>query len=58
MHPECLGIAACSGHWAKNMPIAKGKGTHFNVLLEADLEHSCPLTVGLETCTKAKVYKE
>jgi anaerobic selenocysteine-containing dehydrogenase len=58
MHPECLGIAACSGHWAKNMPIARGKGTHFNVLLEADLEHSCPLTVGLETCTKAKVYKE
>lgn len=57
MHPQMLGIAACSGHWAKGLPIAKGKGTHFNVLLASDLEHSCPLTIGIETCAKVKVYK-
>ena len=57
MHPQMVGIAACSGHWAKGLPIAKGKGTHFNVLLESDLEHSCPLTIGIETCAKVKIYK-
>ena len=57
MHPQSVAIAACSGHWAKGLPIARGKGTHFNVLLETGLENSCPLTLGIETSVKVRVYK-
>ncbi|NIR12914.1 MAG: molybdopterin-binding protein, partial [Desulfobacterales bacterium] len=31
-HPQTMGIAACSGHWAKGMPVARGKGTNYDTL--------------------------
>ncbi|MFH1091915.1 MAG: molybdopterin dinucleotide binding domain-containing protein [Pseudomonadota bacterium] len=57
IHPRCLGIAACSGHWSKGLPIARGKGSHFNVLLEPDQEHVDPMVQGIETSVRVKVYK-
>ncbi|MCX6013099.1 MAG: molybdopterin-dependent oxidoreductase, partial [Chloroflexi bacterium] len=56
-HPQCISISACSGAWARGMPIARGKGTNFNILLESDFEHVCPVCFSIETATKAKVYK-
>lgn len=56
-HPQTVAIAACSGHWAKGLPIAKGKGTNFDILLELDWRHIDPLSLNIETCTRAKVYK-
>jgi len=56
-HPLTVAIAACSGHWAKGQPIAKGKGTNFDVLLELDLNHCDPISLNLETCARVKVYK-
>ncbi len=56
-HPQVIGIAACSGHWAKGQPIARGKGTNFDVLLELDQEHLDPICTTLETCAKTKVRK-
>jgi molybdopterin-containing oxidoreductase family molybdopterin binding subunit len=58
IHPECLGIAACSGHWSPNMPVAKGKGVLFNELLEVDLEHSDPANLNMDLCVKVRIYKE
>ena len=56
-HPQTMGIAACSGHWAKGLPIAKGKGTNFDNLLEIDLKHVDPVSMNLETCVRVKVRK-
>ncbi len=56
-HPQTIGIAACSGHWAKGLPIAKGKGTNFDNLLELDLKHSDPVSLNIETAVRVKVRK-
>ncbi|MBI4290255.1 MAG: molybdopterin-dependent oxidoreductase [Betaproteobacteria bacterium] len=55
MHPEGLGVGGCAGHWAKGMPIAKGKGVFFNDLLELDAAHSSPVNLNLDLCAKVKV---
>jgi anaerobic selenocysteine-containing dehydrogenase len=57
IHPKCVAIAACSGGWAKGAPIAYGKGTNFNILLESDFKHSCPVCWSIETAMMVKVYK-
>jgi len=57
VHPQCIGIATTAGHWVKGQPIAYGKGVHFNVLMELDLEHSDPVCLSVETAAKVKVYK-
>ncbi|MBW2028536.1 MAG: molybdopterin-dependent oxidoreductase [Deltaproteobacteria bacterium] len=54
-HPRTIGIAACSGHWAKGMPIARGKGTNFDTLIENDLEHCDPVSLNLETAVRVRV---
>jgi anaerobic selenocysteine-containing dehydrogenase len=56
-HPKTIAIAACSGHWAKGLPIAKGKGTNFDNLLEIDLQHADPVSLNLETAVRVKVSK-
>jgi molybdopterin-containing oxidoreductase family molybdopterin binding subunit len=56
-HPQTIGIAGCSGHWGKGMPIARGKGTNFDILLELDLKHVDPVSLNLETCVRAKVRR-
>ena len=57
MHPKCIAIAACSGGWAKGAPIAYGKGTNFNILLESDFKHACPVCWSQETAQMVKIYK-
>ncbi|MCX5803898.1 MAG: molybdopterin-dependent oxidoreductase [Proteobacteria bacterium] len=56
-HPQAISIAACSGHWAKGLPIARGKGTNFDNLLEIDLKHSDPVSLNIETAARVKVIK-
>ncbi|MGD0234435.1 MAG: molybdopterin dinucleotide binding domain-containing protein [Syntrophorhabdales bacterium] len=56
-HPEVLGIMGTAGHWAKGQPIARGKGTNFNFLMEARLEECDPVSLNLEVCLKVKVKK-
>jgi len=56
-HPQTVAIAACSGHWAKGLPIARGKGTNFDNLLEIDLKHSDPISLNLETAVRVKVSR-
>ncbi|MBI4292651.1 MAG: molybdopterin-dependent oxidoreductase [Betaproteobacteria bacterium] len=55
IHPEGLGIAACAGHWSKGMPVAKGKGVHFNELLENNWEHVSPVNLNIDLCVRVKV---
>jgi len=56
-HPQTVAIAACSGGWALGQPIAYGKGTNFNILLESDSKHACPVCFNQETAAAVKVYK-
>jgi anaerobic selenocysteine-containing dehydrogenase len=56
-HPKTVAIAACSGAWAKGTPVAYGKGTNFNILLESDFKHACPISWNQETAATVKVYK-
>ncbi|MBA7715560.1 hypothetical protein ES703_124611 [subsurface metagenome] len=56
-HPKLVGIAACSGHWAKGMPIARGKGTNYDRLMEIDLDHVDPVSLNIETATRVRVRK-
>lgn len=55
VHPEAVGIGGCAGHWAKTLPVARGKGVFFNELLEVDWEHTSPVNLGLDTCVKLRV---
>jgi molybdopterin-containing oxidoreductase family molybdopterin binding subunit len=57
IHEKTVGIAACSGHWAKGMPVAKGKGANFDILMEIDLKHCDPICLNLETAVRVKVRK-
>jgi len=56
-HPQVVGIATCGGHWTKSQPIALGKGTNFNELLELDQDHLDPICTTLETCVRARIRK-
>lgn len=57
IHPECVGIGGCAGHWAKTLPVANGKGVFFNDLLEIDWEHSSPVNLNLDTCVKLRIAR-
>lgn len=57
IHPEVVGIAGTFGHWAEGMPVAKGKGVHFNTLLPSTLDRVDMVSVVLDACVKVKVYK-
>ena len=54
---QTVSIAACSGHWAAGMPIARGKGTNFDALLENDLNHVDHLCLNLETAVRVKINR-
>ena len=56
-HPQTLGIAGTAGHWAKGQPIARGKGTNCNFLIEATFENCDPISLNLETCVKVNISK-
>jgi molybdopterin-containing oxidoreductase family molybdopterin binding subunit len=55
VHPEGLGVGGCAGHWAKTLPVARGKGIFYNELLEIDWEHTSPVNLNLDTCVKLRV---
>jgi molybdopterin-containing oxidoreductase family molybdopterin binding subunit len=57
IEPKHLAIAAVAGHWGKYMPIAHGKGTFFNDLVEMDLDHTDPLTFNQDICCRVRIYK-
>ncbi|MBI4232876.1 MAG: molybdopterin-dependent oxidoreductase [Chloroflexi bacterium] len=57
IHPQVVGIPGTFGHWAKGLPIAQGKGVHFNALVPADLSRIGPLAGSNDFCVGVKVYK-
>jgi len=57
VHPEVVGVAGIFGHWAKGLPIAKGRGVHFNRLIPNTLERMDMLSSAVDCCVKVKVSK-
>jgi molybdopterin-containing oxidoreductase family molybdopterin binding subunit len=57
MHPDQLGIAGCHGHWARGIPVARGKGQFFDDLILTSEKHTDSLTQGSDACAKVKIYK-
>ena len=55
VHPEGVGGGGCAGHWAKTLPVARGKGVFFNELLEIDWAHTSPVNLNLDTCVKLRI---
>lgn len=39
------------------MPIAKGKGTHFDALITCDLEHIDPVSLNMGTAAGVRIRK-
>jgi molybdopterin-containing oxidoreductase family molybdopterin binding subunit len=58
VHPEVVAIAGAFGHWAAGMPVARGKGAHFNSLLSARLSRVDMLSASIDACVKVKVTKQ
>ncbi|MBI2954853.1 MAG: molybdopterin-dependent oxidoreductase [Chloroflexi bacterium] len=57
IHPEVVGIAGHFGHWAKGMPVARGKGVAFNPLLIHDLQHTDKISGALDNCALVRISK-
>ncbi|MBI4284301.1 MAG: molybdopterin-dependent oxidoreductase [Chloroflexi bacterium] len=57
VHPQCVAMIVGAGHISKGLPLATKKGALFNVLLEGDLDHCCPISLNIETAAKVKIYK-
>lgn len=57
IHPEVVAIANNGGHWARGMPIAKGKGVFFNQLIPFDLKHTDMVSLSIDCDARVKVYK-
>jgi anaerobic selenocysteine-containing dehydrogenase len=56
IEPHHLAIAAVAGHWTDYQPIAKGKGSFFNDIVEMDKDHTDPLTLNQDICCRVKIY--
>ncbi len=57
IHPDGVGIAGAAGHWAKNLPIAEGKGVHFDELIELNMNQYDQAVFNLDTCAAVKIYR-
>jgi molybdopterin-containing oxidoreductase family molybdopterin binding subunit len=56
-HPQTLNIMGVAGHWAKGLPIAKGKGVNFNSLIELRFSDLDPICGTLDPLVKVKVTR-
>jgi anaerobic selenocysteine-containing dehydrogenase len=56
IHPLMVAVASINGHWSKYLTIGRGKGVHFNDLLEIDKDHVDPVSLSADSCLKVKIY--
>lgn len=57
MSPEVLTVIAIAGHWAKGMPVARGKGSHFNSLITVAFGDCDPVSMNTEPCVRVSIEK-
>jgi molybdopterin-containing oxidoreductase family molybdopterin binding subunit len=57
IHPEVVGIANNGGHWARGMPVARGKGVFFEALMPLNLKALDPVSLTIDCDARVRVYK-
>ncbi|MBI2873977.1 MAG: molybdopterin-dependent oxidoreductase [Firmicutes bacterium] len=57
IHPEVVAIMGTQGHWVDGQPMARGKGVHWNSMLEYDVKRIDKLSAALDACVKVKIVK-
>jgi thiosulfate reductase/polysulfide reductase chain A len=57
IHPEVVGIVGTFGHWAKDQPVARGKGVHFNTLYHHSLERQDMMSGAVDSCVRVKISR-
>ena len=57
MRPDSVAMMGVAGHWAKGLPIARGKGVNFNSLIELRFSDLDPICATLDPLVKVKVTK-
>jgi len=55
VHEEVLAAPGIFGHWARNMPISKGKGFNVNAFIPLTLDRIDPVSSALDTCLKVAI---
>ena len=56
-HPQTVVIMGRAGHWSPGLPIARGKGVAFQVLMDNTFRDCDPVSWHAEPCVKVKVKK-
>ncbi len=57
IHPEVISVPGVFGRWMTGNPEARGKGMHFNSLIDYSIENMDMVSAALDACVKVKVYK-
>ena len=57
IHPEVVAVAGINGHWAKGLPVARGRGLHFNSLVSLDLDNVDKLSSAFDSKVKVRVAR-
>ena len=57
LHPECLAVPGILGRWVTSNDRIRGKGVHFNSLLEYTVDRLDTLSAALDACVKVKVSR-
>lgn len=57
IHPEVVAVAGINGHWAKGLPVARGRGMHFNSLVPFDLDNVDKLSSAFDSKVKVHVTR-
>ncbi len=57
IHPDVISVPGVFGRWITSNPEARGRGVHFNSLIEYTFKNMDMLSAALDACVKVKVYK-
>ncbi|MBI4492616.1 MAG: molybdopterin-dependent oxidoreductase [Chloroflexi bacterium] len=57
VHPECLAVPGILGRWVTSLDKYRGKGIHFNQLVEYSMDRLDTLAAAVDACVKVKVSK-
>jgi len=55
LHPECLAVPGILGRWVTANDRMRGKGVHFNSLIEYTFDRLDTLSAALDACVKVKI---
>jgi anaerobic selenocysteine-containing dehydrogenase len=58
IHPECLAVPHIMGRWITSLDKGRGKGIHFNSLLDYTFDRIDTLSAALDACARVKILKQ